>query len=208
MRHTRIQPAAWPFVVACVSDTHVPRRARSLPPELLRELAAVGPSLILHAGDLVVEEVLADLGAVARVEAVAGNMDPFPLAGRLPRAAFFTIGPWRIGLVHGDRGAEPTTPERALRTFAPAGHPGPQGGSPEPPGVDVVVFGHSHRPLRESREGVLLLNPGSPTDPSFAPWPSFGLLTLPGPDKGGKGALPPAEIVRLESPSISSRRRS
>lgn len=179
MRTVKIEPAHWPYVVGCLADTHVPRRARHLPGELYELLQGV--DLILHAGDLVSEDVLADLEPLAPVEAVAGNMDPTPLPVRLGRAALLAVGLWRVGLVHGDRGEEPTTPLRALGAF--------RGFDP-----DVVVFGHSHQPTVEMREGVLLLNPGSPTDHRLSPWPSYGLLTLPGP---GRKDLPRAEIRPL-----------
>ncbi len=179
MRHVRIETIRWPFVIGCLSDTHVPRRARHLPSEVYEALEGV--DLILHAGDLVSEDVLADLEPLARVEAVAGNMDPAPLPTRLGRAVLVEIGPWRVGLVHGDRGEASNTPERAREAFNEAE-------------ADAVVFGHSHQPLVEVRDGVLLLNPGSPTDCHFAPYPTYGLLTLPGP---GKDQPPHGEVRRL-----------
>lgn len=167
--------------MGCVSDTHVPRRARRLPDELLQGLEGV--DLILHAGDLVTEEVLADLATLAPVEAVAGNMDPFSIVARLGRAALVDIGSWRIGLVHGDRGEGASAPERALAAF-------------EGTDLDLIVFGHSHKPEvvdGETTAGgrpVLLVNPGSPTDWRLEPGPSYGLVWLPRPGDG----RPRAEI--------------
>jgi predicted phosphodiesterase len=57
-------------------------------------------------------------------------------------------------------------------------------------GVDAVLFGHSHRPQREVRNGVLLFNPGSPTDRLFAPYNSYGVLEV-----GPQGME--ARIVRI-----------
>jgi len=168
------------LTVGCVSDTHVPGRARALPEELLERLGEV--DLILHAGDITVGRVLDDLRALAPVLAVAGNVDPPDVGGELERAVVAKIGPWTVGLTHGDLGRGGTTVERALGMFT---------------GADVVVFGHSHQPLCESRDGVLLLNPGSPTDPRWAPWPSYGLLYLPG--RAGGGAVPRAEVRRLRA---------
>ncbi len=182
MKKVRIDPSRWPFIIGCVSDTHIPRRVRALPGELYAALEGV--DLILHAGDLVREDVLADLEPLARVVAVAGNMDMEPLPARLGRAALIEVGPWRIGLVHGDRGTAGTTPARALEVFAGSA-------------VDAVVFGHSHQPLVETRDGVLLLNPGSPTDHRAEPWPTYGRLVLPRP--GGEGARPRGDILRLGS---------
>jgi len=44
--------------------------------------------------------------------------------------------------------------------------------------VDVLVFGHSHRPVNKKEGGVLLFNPGSPTDQFFAPYRSCGILEI------------------------------
>jgi putative phosphoesterase len=192
MRQVKIEAARWPFMIGCVSDTHIPGRARHLPERLLGGLA--GAALILHAGDIVSPGVLAELGVIAPVLAVAGNMDPHDLAHRLGRSAWMEIGPWRVGIVHGDEGAGGTTPERALRAFGGSGPAAALDALERPGRPDVVVFGHSHRPLCEVRDGVLLLNPGSPTDHRFAPRPSLGLLTLYDP---AEGRPPHGEIVRL-----------
>jgi uncharacterized protein len=59
--------------IGVLSDTHIPLRARILPPVLFELFAGV--NLILHAGDLIDEQVIKDLSAIAPVEAVAGNLD-------------------------------------------------------------------------------------------------------------------------------------
>jgi uncharacterized protein len=150
--------------IGVVSDTHIPTRGRVLPASLFHRLTDV--DLILHAGDLVEESVLDELSALAPVEAVAGNMDPPALQKRLGRCKLIRIGAVSIGLIHGD-GTRGSTPRRALEAFL----------SIKP---DLVVFGHSHFPLYEQREGVRLFNPGSPVDPRRAPGPSCGLLTVEG----------------------------
>ena len=55
--------------------------------------------------------------------------------------------------------------------------------------MDVIVFGHSHSPVNELRDGILFFNPGSPTDKIFAKYNSYGILTI---NKEIKG-----EIIRL-----------
>lgn len=166
-------PDRWPapLVVGVVSDTHLypePGR-RGLPRTLLDELAGAEVGLILHAGDIFAPWVLDRLGEIAPVLAVIGNGDPDPLRRALPRARVVTIGPHRLGLVHGHEGRGATTPQRALNAFAPA--PGERA-------VDCVVFGHSHQPLSKLQGGVLLFNPGSPTDKRRQPYHSFGILRL------------------------------
>lgn len=154
--------------VGVVSDTHVPVRARFLPGEVFRGLDGV--DLILHAGDIMDESVIYDLSAVAPVEAVAGNCDRWPLRDRLGLQKTVEVGGVRIGLTHGHLGAGGTTTERARSIFAGQG-------------VACVVFGHSHSPFNEVMEGVLLFNPGSPTDRRSEPLPSYGILTID-PDTG------------------------
>jgi len=154
--------------IGVVADTHIPRRARALPEPVLRGLA--GCDLILHAGDIQVPEVLAELERLAPVRAVAGNVDPPDVAEQLGYVRILAVGPWRLGLVHGHRDPPASaarrprnTLERALATC---------------PGVHCVVFGHSHMPLCKPIEGVLAFNPGSPTDRRRNPQPSYGLLWL------------------------------
>ncbi len=160
--------------IGILSDTHIPGRAKCLPPALYEIFDGV--ELIIHAGDVVDEQVLSDLSVIAPVEAVAGNMDPEMLTDRLGRKKILTLTKFRIGLIHGDAGKGSSTPKRALAAFAQEG-------------VDCVVFGHSHRPYCHLEKGVLLFNPGSPTDRRREPRHSCGIITL------GKEIIP--KIVYL-----------
>lgn len=143
--------------IGVVADTHMPRRASVLPEAVLQGLQGV--DLILHAGDLTDSMVLVLLEALAPVIAVAGNNDPRELA--LPLTQEIEVGRFRIGLTHGHEGKGRTTPERARSLFA---------------AVDCVIFGHSHTPFTAWQDGVLLFNPGSPTDRRRAPRCSYGIL--------------------------------
>ena len=125
--------AADPIVVGLIADTHALVR-----PEALDALAGV--TSIVHAGDVGAPEVLRALRRVAPVTAVRGNNDRGAWAKRLPETARITVGGRRLLVVH-------------ERTHAAARAPAD--------GVDVVVTGHSHRPLVECRDGVLFVNPGS-----------------------------------------------
>lgn len=158
----RVQLGAGVRTIGVVSDSHVPVRARRLPPELFRRLQGV--DLILHAGDLVTEGVMQALQEVAPVEAVAGNMDPPQLRERLGRRKLLCCGELAIGLIHGDGNgrAARQRAEEVFRRLRP----------------QVIVFGHSHRPLCEYAGETLLFNPGSCADPRWARVPSYGLLHL------------------------------
>ena len=164
--------------VALLADTHtLPRGGEvALPDALLTRLA--GASWILHAGDVACLEVLERLARIAPVHAVRGNVDPPEL--RLPSRRLLDLAGFRVGLVHGDQGPGATTPERARRAFAAER-------------VDVVVFGHSHRPgIDQVPDGPLLINPGSPTQPRGR-FPTFAVLDLSGP-------APQGRLVRLDAP--------
>lgn len=148
--------------IGVLSDTHL-RPGRALP-AIVWELLD-GVELILHAGDLVSAGVLSDLEALAPVRAVRGNCDDWEL-GQLPMRDIVGVGDVRIGLIHGNLGVGPT-PERAWQAF-------------HKEHLDVVVFGHSHVPYLEWRNGTLLFNPGSPTDRRRQAFYSLGILELDG----------------------------
>jgi putative phosphoesterase len=160
-------------VIGLVADTHLPRFGRRLPRALVAGLEAAGVSAVLHLGDHTegfVVDLLADVPGLdtQSIEAVAGNNDGPELVERFGYARTIVVDGIRIGLTHGHLGIERSTPERALYTFGPL----------PADAVDIVAFGHSHVPLIERRSGVLLVNPGSPTDRRRQPACSFGLLTI------------------------------
>lgn len=104
--------------------------------------------------------------AIAPFDAVAGNNDGPAIRERFGRRKIVQVEGVRIGMVHGD-GTRGTTKSRALDAFAPGE-------------VDVVLFGHSHRPLKGRERGVLIANPGSPTDKRLNPLYSYAILTVDG----------------------------
>lgn len=136
--------------VGVISDTHGLVR-----PEALAALA--GSDLILHAGDIGSAEVLAALGAIAPVTAVRGNNDRDAWADALPETESIEIGGVRIYLLHD------------LKTLAI---------DPKAAGIGVVISGHSHRPGKEIRDGVLYFNPGSAGPRRFRLPIAVGRLTV------------------------------
>ncbi|NLL57203.1 MAG: YfcE family phosphodiesterase [Firmicutes bacterium] len=151
-------------LIGVISDTHVPARASSLPPEIFRLFK--GADLILHAGDLEEESVLEELGTLAPVEAVAGNMDPANLKSRLGIGKIIDLGEISLGLMHG-AGMPRGVPDLVLSRFE--GH-----------AIQGLIFGHSHVPFLEQRGDLLLLNPGSTADPRRGSRPSCARLWVEG----------------------------
>lgn len=153
-------------VVGVVSDTHLPRFGRALPRALDAGLRAAAVERIVHCGDFT-DPIAADLfEEIAPFDAVAGNNDGAELVRRFGRKKVLTIEDVRLGLVHGDEGRS-NAERNALAAFADAS-------------VDVLCFGHSHRPCAEQHGSLLLLNPGSPTDKRVMPTYSYAILRIDG----------------------------
>ncbi|MEA2589601.1 MAG: uncharacterized protein QOH66_2528 [Actinomycetota bacterium] len=150
--------------VGVLSDTHIPSRAPGIPSRVAE--AFEGVDLILHAGDVSVRAALDDLAALAPVHAVAGNIDDAALQAALPVQLRLDIGGVTVGMVH-DSGPSKGRRERMRRRF---------------PGARVVVYGHSHMPVVEDRDGLMLLNPGSACDPRRAKVPTVAILEIAGGD--------------------------
>jgi putative phosphoesterase len=131
-----------------LADTHVPKRARDLPPALWAAIETA--DLVIHAGDWVDVRLLDEVERRARrVVGVVGNNDGATLRGRLPEVARVEIEGVRLAVVH-ETGQATGREARMDASF---------------PNVDVLVFGHSHIPWNTiSPAGMRLLNPGSPTD--------------------------------------------
>ena len=159
-------------LVGVLSDTHIPVVAPRLPRDILEILEGEGVSLILHAGDMVVPAVVDDLLEVAPVKAVVGNMDKPAVGEAWPMKDVIQVEDVRIGLIHG-WGPPHDLPERVLEAFALER-------------VDCVVFGHSHLPYNEKREGILLFNPGTPTDTRFSSVKALGILEVEGGEVRGR----------------------
>jgi putative phosphoesterase len=145
-----------------IADTHGQLRA-----EALARLGTV--DRILHAGDLDEAWVLERLRSLAPVTVVRGNMDRGVWARALPESATITAERFRVHLLHDVSRLEI---------------------DPKADGVAAVVYGHTHRPLNELRDGVLYFNPGSAGPRRYACPVSVGKLYL-----GAEGIR--GEIVTL-----------
>ncbi|MEX2161749.1 MAG: YfcE family phosphodiesterase [Anaerolineales bacterium] len=145
-----------------IADTHVPDRSPRLHPQALSIFERARVSAILHAGDIAVPRVLAELETVAPVLAVRGNRDWFGFHD-LPYHRRLTVAGARIGLTHG-HGSWAAYLRDKVRFLLR----GPQSfdyfmqrAISLMPDVDVLVFGHNHEPMVKEVAGVLVVNPGS-----------------------------------------------
>jgi uncharacterized protein len=136
----------------------MPRGTRRLPKRCLRLLAE--SDRILHAGDFVSVAVYEELGKLAPVDGVVGNMDEPDLRLVLPPKLVVEHEGVRIGLVH-DAGPAVGRAARLVEAF---------------PGCDAIVYGHTHVPEATQLGDVWILNPGSPTERRSAP--RHGMIEL------------------------------
>ncbi|MGA7566867.1 MAG: metallophosphoesterase family protein, partial [Terriglobales bacterium] len=121
------------MIVGVISDTHGVLRPEAV--EALR-----GAEMIVHAGDVGDQSILERLGKIAPVRAIRGNIDTSDWGRRLPATEVVEIGGVSIYMLH-DLGQLDLRPEAA--------------------GFRVVIYGHSHQPKMEEKNGVLYFNPGS-----------------------------------------------
>jgi putative phosphoesterase len=149
--------------VVVLSDTHIRRGStRRLPDGAYAALDRA--EVILHAGDVLIAELLDELRGFAPVHAVLGNND-HELVGQLPESIVVDVDGVEVAMIH-DSGPRAGRAGRMRRRF---------------PSAAVVVFGHSHLPCNElGVDGQLLFNPGSPTERRMAPTRTIGVLDLRG----------------------------
>ena len=152
-----------------ISDTHGQLRSEVF--DVFEEV-----DQILHAGDVGNPDILTELEALAPVTAVYGNTDGFDLRSRLPAEAIFELEGLNFVVVHGDRFGTPT-PSNLHEAY---------------PDADVIVYGHTHRPLLEMVDTtVTVMNPGAAGPARFDILPSVGIMELE------MGLPPRARLVPL-----------
>jgi uncharacterized protein len=121
-----------PIHIGVISDTH-----GLLRPQAVQALR--GSEHIVHAGDVGAGQILEELKAIAPVTAIRGNIDR-EAGTRLPETELVELGGLSIYVLH-DLTKLDLKPEAA--------------------GIKVVIYGHSHVPKQQTRDGVLYFNPGS-----------------------------------------------
>jgi putative phosphoesterase len=159
--------------VGVISDTHG---------RLAAEVFDIfsGVEAILHAGDVGGSDILIELGALATVHAVSGNVDGFEISDVAPLRQVVDLGDLRVGLAHGHLHGGPSTRHSQLRRAFSGDR------------VDAVIYGHTHCPASDTAERPWVLNPGSASQGRGGSR-SVGLLRF-----GGSLSQPEFEVVRLD----------
>ena len=152
-----------------ISDTH-----GKLRPEVFDVFSEVDH--ILHAGDVGPADLITRLEALASVTAVYGNTDGLDVRGRVPRVAEIELDGFLVTVTHGDQFGSPN-PQTLHREF---------------PAAEIIVYGHTHKPLLELVDKtVTVMNPGSAGAARFGLRPSVGIMEL-------EAGIPPrARLVDL-----------
>jgi hypothetical protein len=154
-----------------ISDTH-----GRLRPEVLQVFAEVDQ--ILHGGDVGPVELLDQLSLLAPVTAVYGNVDGMEVRKRCPQVARLELDGFITVVTHGNQFGSPT-PAILHREF---------------PDAEIIVYGHTHKPLLELVDKtVTIMNPGSAGAPRFGLQPSVGIMELE------PGIPPRARLIPLIS---------
>ena len=152
-----------------IADTHGLLRPEVF--ELFR-----GVDRILHAGDIGPPDILTQLEAIAPVTAVWGNTDDFGIRRLVPQVQHLELEGTRFVVVHGHQLGSPT-PEGLVEKY---------------PEAEVIVYGHTHRPLLTMIDQVVtVMNPGGAGARRFNLPASAGIMEL-------EAGLPPrARLVAL-----------
>jgi putative phosphoesterase len=152
-----------------ISDTHGLLRPEVF--EVFREV-----DHILHAGDVGPLDLLTELEAIAPVTAVYGNTDGWDVRRRLPQVQKLRLDGFDVVVTHGDQLGSPT-PEKLNAAF---------------PEAEIIVYGHTHRPLLTTVDLVVtVMNPGGAGRRRFSLPPSVGIMELE------PGIPPRARLVPL-----------
>jgi len=153
-----------------ISATH-----GTLRPEVFEAFTEVDH--ILHGGDVGRWEIMVELGALAPVTAVYGNTDGPEIRERLPQVAMLQLDGFDCVVTHGDQYGSPT-PAILHDAF---------------PAAEIIVYGHTHKPLLELVDRtVTVVNPGSAGPRRFNLPVSVGIIELE------PGIPPRARIVTLK----------
>lgn len=163
------------MMAVVLSDTHAKDLA-DLPERILEDIKRA--DLIVHVGDYTSRTFLDQLRALGDFKGVHGNMDPKELKRELPAKAVFEVMGFKIGITHPSEGGSPVGLKSRVRTKL--------GEDP-----DLIIYGHSHKPVIEREGGIIYFNPGSATGAFPARYRTYGVLNIEDEIE--------AEIVKVQS---------
>lgn len=152
--------------IGLISDTHIPSRGKHVPKRITSDIFQ-NVDLIIHAGDFEEMSVLETLENIAPLVAVHGNMCNRDVKENLPESRILSVEDLVIGLYHGRGGPDEGYFSRVASKF-----------NKKDKFPDIIVCGHTHQPVARKIDGTLFINPGSPTDKTFAPSNTVAILKI------------------------------
>ncbi len=160
------------LLIGLLSDTHIPQRTNEIPQVIIDDFKKKNVDYVFHMGDFVsynVYEALIDTFGEKKVIAVLGNMDfDSKLKESLPEKLEFELFGHKILMLHG-MGGPNIIIKRLIKKLDLLNSD-----------YNIVIFGHTHRPVNEIHHDILFLNPGTttPIDNKFTVISSYGYLRI------------------------------
>lgn len=148
--------------IGVISDTHFTKRSEDILKIIDKYFSDV--DMIIHVGDFNSPEVIDNIRKKKKFAGVYGNNDSSGVKAYLREKDMINIEGYKIGMYHG-HGDKKTTMDRAYNEFKDSK-------------VDIIIFGHSHKPIIETKNKILMINPGSPTKKLKERWYSYIVLEL------------------------------
>ena len=145
-----------------ISDTHA-KDLVDLPERIRKDLEKV--DLIIHTGDYTSKILLDQLMALADFKGVHGNMDPDEIKRELPDKDIFVVNGFKIGITHPSEGGSTFGLKKRVNTKLGVD-------------LDLIIYGHSHKPVNERDGNTIYFNPGSATGASPAKHKTYGVLRI------------------------------
>ncbi len=154
------------LLIGVISDTHIPSESKSIPDRVIKDFKEKKIDYLLAVGDYTTFEAyesIVNAFGVEKVFAVLGNMDSdVKLQETLPETIEIEVLGHRIFMIHG--GGSPHFIVNRLKKKHDLSE------------CDIVVFGHTHHPFNQKKDGKLFINPGSVNDKRFTDVNSYGYL--------------------------------
>ncbi len=148
--------------VVVLSDTHA-KGLKDLPERILEDLKRA--DLIIHAGDYTSRNLLDQLRDLNNFKGVHGNMDAGEIKRELPDKEIFKIRGFKIGITHPPEGGSPFGLRKKVQSKL--------GGD-----LNLIIYGHSHKPVNKREGSTIYFNPGSATGAFPARYKTYGVLRI------------------------------
>ncbi|WP_291561671.1 MULTISPECIES: metallophosphoesterase family protein [unclassified Clostridium] len=148
--------------IAVISDTHVRKHMDKIEKLITKSLKDV--DLVIHAGDYTSNKVIPYIEKHHRFIGVYGNNDKDETRSKVKEKQIITLDKYKIGIYHG-HGSKKNAIDNVYEIF-------------KNDSLDVIIFGHSHKPFVTTKNKTLIINPGSPTSKRKEKYYSYIILEL------------------------------